>query len=135
LRARVRALAPARARERGLLPVRRPRPCTIFEVAVGELLCLAGRQIDDEQMRPRVERVAVAIRLVLSLRDVARPLFPPRSRTCILRAWLEPDPRVEGDLRAVRRPARRPGLSRHPGQPPPLRPSRRHRTELARPPR
>src|SRR5207249_5266866 len=55
-------------------------------------------------MRPAVERIALAVRLVLRFRDVPRPLLPAFSRAGVVGGRVEPHPRAECDPRPVGRP-------------------------------
>ena len=82
-------------------------------------------------MGARVERITVPVRLVLRLRDMARPLLPALARVLILGAGHDPHPRTERDLRSIRRPARRPRVIGHRGQLTRLAAADRHHVQLA----
>src|SRR5437764_10911378 len=89
--------------------VGRPRLGAIVGVAVGDLLDGARRHIGDEEVRARIEGVALPIGLVLRARDVTWPLLPALPSVGVGGWGRDRNTRREQQARAIRGPRRRPG--------------------------
>ena len=98
------ALPGSRPAEGETAAVGRPGLAAVLAVAVGHLARRAGRKVDDEEVPAPVERVALAVGLVLRPRDAARALLPALPRLRIRGRWLEPDACRERDAARVGRP-------------------------------